>query len=158
MNLFSVIYRGISAVLPDINAIIILLRIIFHDHQERTHSFDGHRTDVTTDLAIKEIRELSQNKKPFILFVLTSALSLQPSAEFLKPYLERPIHLRANCHPEIEPYTSTGSPRSPRPKETDPTYDLYGDLIAYLRHYYALCSQVDAGIGRIAGNWAPWTQ
>ena len=127
--------------------------IIFHDHQERTHSFQGHRTDITTDLAIKEIRELSQNKKPFILFVSYQAphYPLQPSAEFLTPYLERPIHLRANCHPEIEPYTSTGSPRSPRPKETDPTYDLYGgDLIAYLRHYYALCTQVDAGIGRIA--------
>ena len=60
------------------------------------------------------------------------------------------MHLRPNCDPSIDPYTSTGSPRSPRPKERDPTYDQYGgDLIAYLRNYYAMCSQIDQQIGRI---------
>jgi arylsulfatase A-like enzyme len=56
---------------------------------------------------------------------------------------------RPNCQ-DVEPYTQTNSPPSPKPKENDPVYQKYGNnLEEYHRQYYAMVSQLDANVGRM---------
>jgi len=59
------------------------------------------------------------------------------------------IARRPNCV-EVDPYTRTHSPPSPKPQENDPVYQRYGnDLDEYLRAYYAMVTQLDANVGRM---------
>jgi arylsulfatase A-like enzyme len=125
--------------------------VCFYDQDDREHRFDAHRTDVTTDLALAELEALAPGPRPFLLMMSYQAPHYpeQPAPEYAERYAGRAIVHRPNCQP-IDPFTPTFSPRSPRPFEDDPDFRRYGeDLDEYIRLYNAMCTQVDANVGRL---------
>ena len=125
--------------------------VCFYDREGIEHRFDKHRTDVTTDLAIKELDEMGKSDRPFMLMMSYQAPHYpeQPAAEYAEKYRGREIIRRPNCQ-EIDPFTPTFSPRSPRPIEGDPDFQCYGNnLDEYIRLYNAMCTQIDANVGRL---------
>ena len=73
----------------------------------------------------------------------------QPGYEYDEVYRGVTLARRPNCV-EVDPYTRTHSPPSPKPQENDPVYQRYGnDLDEYLRAYYAMVTQLDANVGRM---------
>ncbi len=121
----------------------------FFDEQNRKRAFDRHRTDVTTDLAIERLEQIADG--PFAMFVSYQAphYPVQPGLKFEEMYRGVLIHRRPNCQ-EVDPYIRTWSPPSPWPPDDCPDYQRYGnDLDEYLRLYYAMVTQVDAGLGRL---------
>ncbi|MGC9348249.1 MAG: sulfatase-like hydrolase/transferase [Anaerolineae bacterium] len=126
--------------------------VCFYDKANREHCFHRHRTDVTTDLALERLESLARGDRPFMLMVSYQAPHYpeQPAPEYLELYDGREIIHRPNCQELIDPYTPTFSPPSPRPFEEDPDYRRYGnDLDAYIRLYNAMCTQIDANVGRL---------
>lgn len=128
--------------------------IVFFDENEDPHEFGGqHRTDVTTNLAVTRLEHLASAtpETPFALFVSYQAphYPVQPAPEYAERYAGVTITRRPNME-EVDPYTPTHSPPSPKPRERDPDFQRYGnDLDEYLRLYYAMITQVDAGVGRL---------
>lgn len=128
--------------------------VCFYDEDDAEHRYDYHRTEVTTDLAIAELETLTAADKPFMLMMSYQAPHYpeQPAPEFAAMYEGRTIIRRPNCQ-EIDPFTPTQSPRSPRPVDNDPDYQRYGNnLDEYIRLYNAMCTQIDAGVGRLIGT------
>ena len=125
--------------------------VCFYDEQNQEHRYDYHRTDVTTDIAISELEHMSCQDKPFLLMMSYQAPHYpeQPAPEFEAMYTGRKMIRRPNCQ-DIDPYTPTVSPRSPRPVENDPDFQRYGNnLDEYIRLYNAMCTQIDANVGRL---------
>ncbi len=123
--------------------------VVFHDEAEQPVRFEKHRTEATTDLAIERLTRIADG--PFAMFVSyqNPHYPVQPSDEFAAMYAGKPVTHRPNCR-EVDPFTATQSPRSPRPVETDPDHRRYGgDLDEYIRLYYAMVTQMDAQIGRL---------
>lgn len=121
----------------------------FYDNDDREHCFDEHRTEVTTDLAIGRLRHLASDR--FALFVAYQAphYPVQPAIEYERMYSGAAIKRRPNSK-EIDPYTRTWSPPSPWPPDDCPDFQRYGNNLGeYLRLYYAMVTQIDAGVGRI---------
>lgn len=109
----------------------------------------GHRTDVTTDLAIERLERVAEDRFAMFVSYQTPHYPLQPSPEYEAMYEGVHIERRPNAV-DIDPYTPTFSPRSPQPKELDPVYQKYGgSLDTYLRLYYAMITQLDANVGRL---------
>jgi len=126
--------------------------VCFYDRAGREHRYAGHRTDVTTDIAIGELETLAKGKRPFMLMMSYQAPHYpeQPAPEYAALYRNRRIHQRPNCRAEIDPYTPTFSPPSPKPAEDDPDFKRYGNnLDEYIRLYNAMCTQIDANVGRL---------
>jgi len=125
--------------------------VCFYDEENQEHLFHQHRTEVTTDLAIDQLKGLSKSDKPFMLMMSYQAPHYpeQPAMEYAELYKNRKIIRRANCQ-DVDPFTPTYSPPSPRPFEKDPDYQCYGNnLDEYIRLYNAMCTQIDANIGRL---------
>jgi arylsulfatase A-like enzyme len=125
--------------------------VCFYDKEGNEHKFDKHRTEVTTDLAIEQLRKLSKGDKPFMLMMSYQAPHYpeQPAPEYEAMYKDRKIIRRQNCQ-DIDPFTPTYSPYSPRPFEEDMNFRKYGnDLDEYIRLYNAMCTQIDADTGRL---------
>ncbi len=125
--------------------------VCFYDEDNQEHRYERHRTDVTTDIAISELEALTSEHEPFMLMMSYQAPHYpeQPAPEYEAMYKGRQIIRRPNCQ-EIDPFTPTFSPRSPRPVENDPDFHRYGnDLDEYIRLYNAMCTQIDANIGRL---------
>lgn len=126
-------------------------QVIFYDENNKAHEFNAHRTDVTTDLAIENLQDMSKQKKPFFLTVSYQAPHYpeQPSEKYEALY-KNTIFTHSCDYKAVDPYTPTYSPYSPRPFEGCPDYQNYGgNMEKYQRLYAALCTQVDHGIGRI---------
>jgi len=122
----------------------------FFDENNDKHVCDGHRTDVTTEIAVERLNGLADQDR-FALFVSYQAphYPVQPGAPFDRMYAGVPITRRPNCG-DVEPYTRTWSPPSPWPPDGCPDYRQYGgDLDGYIRRYYGMVSQIDAGVGRL---------
>ncbi len=125
--------------------------VCFYDRDGHEHRFEKHRTDATTDLAIAELRDITKETRPFMLMMSYQAPHYpeQPAPEYAEYYKNRKIVRRANIQ-EIDPFTPTYSPPSPKPFDSDPDYQRYGNnLDEYIRLYNAMCSQIDANIGRL---------
>lgn len=125
--------------------------VCFYDEKNQEHKYDQHRTDVTTKIAIERIKKLNASNKPFIQAVGYQAPHYpeQPSPRFEEIYKDKTFSFTPD-YKEVDPYTPTFSPRSPRPFDDCPDYQRYGnDMQEYLRLYYAMVSQIDAGIGEI---------
>lgn len=125
--------------------------VCFYDAENREHRFDRHRTEVTTDLAVAELELLAKADRPFLLMMSYQAPHYpeQPSPQYAALYKNRRIIRRPNCV-DIDPYTPTYSPPSPQPRENDPDFQRYGnDLDEYIRLYNAMCTQIDANVGRL---------
>ena len=127
--------------------------VCFYDEQNREHRYDYHRTEVTTDLALSELDTLTADSagRPFMLMVSYQAphYPVQPAPEYEAMYKDRKIVRRPNGQ-EVDPFTPTVNPRSPSPHELDPDFQRYGnDLDAYIRLYNAMCTQMDANVGRL---------
>jgi len=123
--------------------------VCFYDEDGLERRYERHRTDVTTDIAIERLERIAD--QPFALFVSYQAphYPVQPGPEFEAMYRGRRIARRPNCV-NVDPYTQTFSPPSPKPKENDPDYQKYGnDLDEYIRLYYGMVSRIDAGVGRL---------
>lgn len=126
--------------------------VCFYDDENREHRFDRHRTEVTTDLAIRQLETLSASDRPFFLMISYQAphYPVQPAPEYAAAYRDRRITRRPNVSEGIDPFTPTFSPPSPRPFDRDPDYRRYGnDLDEYIRLYNAMCTQIDANVGRL---------
>jgi arylsulfatase A-like enzyme len=126
--------------------------VCFYDRAGTEHRYQGHRTDVTTNLAIGQLEDLATTGNPFMLMMSYQAphYPVQPAPEYAELYRGRAIIRRPNCMENIDPFTPTGSPYSPRPVENDPNYQRYGNnLDEYIRLYNAMCTQIDANIGRL---------
>ncbi len=125
--------------------------VCFYDEQNQEHRYEAHRTDVTTDIAIAELEYLTAQDKPFLLMMSYQAPHYpeQPSPAYEAMYAGKKLERRPNCQ-EIDPFTPTQSPRSPRPVEHDPDFQRYGSsLDTYIRLYNAMCTQIDANVGRM---------
>lgn len=125
--------------------------VSFFDENNIRHNYNAHRTDVTTDLTCDALREMLQKDKPFFMIASYQAPHYpeQPSAKYAALYQDTMFTL-GDDYKQLDPYTGTESPPSPKPKENDPDYQRYGnDIQAYLRLYAGLCSQIDAGISKI---------
>jgi arylsulfatase A-like enzyme len=121
----------------------------FYDEEGNEDWRDTHRTEVTTDIAIERLEGMKDN--PFALFVSyqNPHYPEQPAYEHEKIYQGVDIKKRPNSQ-NVEPYTRTHSPPSPKPQENDPLYQKYGNnLDEYLRQYYAMVTQLDANVGRM---------
>lgn len=125
--------------------------VFFYDENNARHSYQKHRTDVTTDLAVEKLRLMCKSKRPFFAVVGYQAPHYpeQPSASYAELY--RGVEFdKTPDYIEIDPYTPTFNPPSPRPFEKCPDYQRYGGNMAeYKRLYAALCTQIDVGVGRI---------
>lgn len=126
-------------------------QVCFYDEQGTEHQFFEHRTDVTARLGIEKLRELAGSGKPFLqtIFFQAPHYPEQPSEEYERLYdgFRFPM---PEQYEEIEPYTPTYSPYSPRPFELCPDFARYGGNIQeYLKLYYAMVSQIDANVGLI---------
>jgi arylsulfatase A-like enzyme len=125
--------------------------VCFYDETDTEDRYDGHRTDVTTDIAISELETMTAENKPFALMMSYQAPHYpeQPAPEYAEMYKDRKIIRRPNCQ-DVDPFTWTWSPLSPRPVEDDPDFQRYGnDLDEYIRMYNAMCTQIDANVGRL---------
>ncbi len=123
--------------------------VVFHDNENQKHTYDKHRTDVATDLTLERLENMKD--EPFALFLGYQAphYPVQPSETFAKMYEGAPITRRPNME-DVDPFVGTATPRSPRPFEKDPDWQRYhDDLDEYIRLYYGMVSQIDAGVGRI---------
>lgn len=123
--------------------------VCFYDETGEEHRFDRHRTEVTTDMAIERLERMAG--APFMMTVAYQAPHYpeQPSPECEALYLGRPIQHRPNMQ-EVDPFTATYSPPSPKPWELDLDNQRYGNnLDEYIRLYNAMCTQVDANVGRL---------
>ena len=123
--------------------------VIFYDEANLPHTFDYHRTCVTTDLALERLERM--HAQPFALFVSYQAPHYpeQPDSEYEALYRDKVIARRPNSR-EIDPYTRTYSPPSPQPAELCPDYQRYGNnLDEYLRLYYGMVTQIDTEVGRL---------
>ncbi|NKB71201.1 MAG: sulfatase-like hydrolase/transferase [Candidatus Latescibacteria bacterium] len=121
----------------------------FWDENNTEHVYDRHRTDVTTDIALERLDNVKDH--PFALFVSyqNPHYPEQPAWRFDQMYQGTDLTRRPNAQ-DVEPYTGTQSPPSPKPRENDPLYQRYGnDLDEYLRQYYAMVTQLDDNIGRM---------
>lgn len=126
--------------------------VCFYDRDGNEHRYDAHRTDVTTDLAIDELEKVAKGDRPFMLMMSYQAPHYpeQPAPEYAELYKNRAVVRRPNCLEGIDPFTPTFSPYSPRPVENDPNFQRYGNnLDEYIRLYNAMCTQIDANIGRL---------
>ena len=125
-------------------------QVWFFDEDGHKIVGEGHRTEVTTDLALQRLEGLKRRGEPFALFVSyqNPHYPVQPSPNCEALYRGRSITRRPNTV-DVEPYTPTFSPPSPKPPERDPNFQKYGgDLDEYLRLYYAMVTQLDANVGR----------
>jgi len=125
-------------------------QIRFYDQDGGERQFKGHRTTVTTDLAIEMLERIGQ--EPFALFVSyqNPHYPIEPDPAFTALYARATLETRPNIDPDTEPFTPTFSPRSPRPFERDPNYQRYGgNLAEFQRLYYALVTQLDHEVGRL---------
>ena len=125
--------------------------VCFYDQHNVEHRFEKHRDEVATDLAIEELETFAKQDKPFFLMMSYQSphYPVQPAPEYAAMYQERIIFRRPNCR-EVDPFTPTVSPRSPRPFEHDPDFQRYGgNLDKYIRLYNAMCTQIDANVGRL---------
>ena len=121
----------------------------FFDEEGEKREFAKHRTDATTDVAVEKLRGLRDRRFALFVSYQNPHYPEQPSAEYEALYEGVKIERRPNCR-DVEPYTATHSPPSPKPRERDPVYRKYGgDLDAYLRAYYAMVTQLDANVGRL---------
>ena len=123
----------------------------FYDEDDQVHSYNRHRTDVTTDLGLDRLRMLANAGKPFLHVVFYQAPHYpeQPADEYYEQYRGQTMPHPPN-YQDIDPYTPTFSPPSPRPFEKDPDYRNYGNnMQEYLRRYFAMVTQIDHGIGRM---------
>ncbi len=128
-----------------------LKNIRFFDEVGNVDQREGHRTDITSDIAIERLDRLAQRDEPFALFVSyqNPHYPEQPSPEYAAMYEGKAIRRRPNCQ-EIDPFVGTASPPSPRPFGKDPNFQRYGNnLDQYLRDYYAMVTQLDANVGRM---------
>jgi arylsulfatase A-like enzyme len=128
--------------------------VCFYDEENREHRFSKHRTEVTTDLAVERMTHLAAQDRPFALFVSYQAPHYpeQPAPEYEKMYAGKLMPKRPN-YQEVDPYTPTVNPRSPRPPDSDPDYLKYGnDMDEYMRLYNAMCTQVDAKVGDLIAH------
>lgn len=127
--------------------------IQFFDEEHRLHEFQGHRTNVTTSLAIERLdrARAAANGRPIGMFVSyqNPHYPLQPAPEFEAMYEHGSLTKRANHRPETEPWTGTWSPHS-QDRAKDAEYQKYGgNMDRYLRLYYAMVSQLDHEISRL---------
>jgi len=123
--------------------------VCFYDEEDLERGFSKHRTEVTTDLAVERMTYLSGQGRPFALFISYQAphYPVQPAPEYEKMYAGLVMPRRPN-YQEVDPYTPTVNPRSPRPPSGDADYIKYGNnMDEYMRLYYAMCTQVDAKVG-----------
>lgn len=121
----------------------------FYDEDGTEHVYDHHRTDVTTDIAIERLGKIKD--QPFAMFVSyqNPHYPEQPAWRFEQMYKDVTFTRRPNAK-DVDPYTKTQSPPSPKPQENDPIYQKYGnDLDEYLRQYNAMVTQLDDNIGRM---------
>ncbi|WP_305768042.1 sulfatase [Candidatus Epulonipiscium viviparus] len=138
-------YNGFRPDPPHNNA------VVFFDENDKKYRYDYHRTDVTTDLSLNYLEDLTADAKPFFMLVNYQAPHYpeQPSDQYYKLYENTTFTLPAD-YEEIDPYTQTFSPPSAKPIENCPDYQRYGNNIQeYLRCYAGMCTQIDTGVGKI---------
>lgn len=124
----------------------------FFDENDRKHEHQGHRTDITTDLAIERLDRLAERDEPFALFVSyqNPHYPEEPLEEDLALYRDQPITVRPNFVEGIEPYTPTFSPFwRDRPDEDPANLRYGGSMIRYIQHYYAMVTQLDREVARL---------
>jgi arylsulfatase A-like enzyme len=129
-------YQNINSFISD---------IVFFDNDDTPHEYHGHRTNITTDLAIQQLDAGLKNGqgKPVALFVSyqNPHYPLQPSPEFMALYKGRMLSKRPNHHPDM-------APLGPPPENLRLAADTW-DMDAYIRLYCAMVTQLDFNIGRL---------
>ncbi|MEO2006479.1 MAG: sulfatase-like hydrolase/transferase [Candidatus Poribacteria bacterium] len=126
-----------------------LTDVWFFDEDGERHDFDMHRTDATTEIALTRLDRVAHERFAMFVSYQNPHYPIQPSPEYAAMYEGVTLTRRPNSQ-DVEPYTGTQSPPSPKPREEDANYQRYGgDLDEYVRLYYAMVTQLDANVGRM---------
>ena len=126
-------------------------RVGFFDTNNVEHIYHEHRTEVTTRLAVDMLRDMAKDERPFLLMVGYQAPHYpeQPLPEYAALYddVTFPIDEEGK---NVEPYTPTFNPPSPKEWSDCPDYRRYGgNMQAYKRLYAGMVSQLDHGVGKM---------
>lgn len=126
-------------------------RVGFFDTNNVEHIYHEHRTEVTTRLAVDMLRDMAKDARPFLLMVGYQAPHYpeQPLPEYAALYddVTFPIDEEGK---NVEPYTPTFNPPSPKEWSDCPDYRRYGgNMQAYKRLYAGMVSQLDHGVGKM---------
>ena len=148
-------YNGFDPAEPYCN------RVAFFDDDNVEHVYREHRTEVTTRLATRMLRDMAKDTRPFCLVVGYQAPHYpeQPLPAYEQLYRDVVFPVDAQGM-NVEPYTPTFNPPSPADRSLCPDYRRYGGNMAeYKRLYAAMVSQVDHGVGVLlqtlkdTGHW-----
>jgi len=122
-------------------------QIWFFDEQGNKDAREGHRTTITTDIAMERLDRIKD--QPFCMFVSyqNPHYPVQPSQEYADMYWDKSLTLRPNFQ-EIDGAFLAGG--RARPREDDPAYLRKGDdTVSYIKMYYAMVTQLDHEVGRL---------
>lgn len=122
----------------------------FYNEDNVELGFDGHRTDITTNLGLERLGKLADDDKPFlhVIFYQSPHYPEQPRTDIYKMYENSQVTFPVN-YEDADPYTPTHSPRSPRPFEYCQDYQRYSNnMTEYKKLYNAMVTQIDEGVGK----------
>lgn len=107
--------------------------------------YDKYEPDAQTDMAIKQLRRLSEGEKPFALFLSIGTphdpwVPENVPAEYLERFRDKEFRLPANYLPENDPHADAWARLSEEER---------GQLTEWMRVYYAMTANLDDNIGRL---------
>lgn len=121
----------------------------FYERDGAARCFDGHPTEVTTDLALERLEMVAD--EPFALFVSYQAprFPVQPAPRYTAMYADAAIHSWPSYSEVDIPARPWHPPSLWPPLERLAYHQHSGNLDDYMRLYYAIVTQIDANIGRM---------
>ncbi len=117
----------------------------YHRDSPRKIFYDKYEPDAQTDMAIHQLGRLSQQERPFALFLSFGTPHDPWTAENVPPqYLERlsglSFHLPCNYLPENDPHADDWARLSQQER---------GELTEWMRVYAAMVANLDDNLGRL---------
>lgn len=107
--------------------------------------YDKYEPDAQTDMAIEQIRRLSEGKKPFALFLSIGTphdpwVPENVPAECLERFRDKKFELPENYLPDNDPHADAWAQLSEKER---------GELTEWMRVYYAMTANLDDNVGRL---------
>lgn len=117
----------------------------YHLNSPHKIYYDQYEPDAQTDMAVAQLRRLSEGKKPFALF-LSIGTPHDPWTPDNVPdqYMERVSGLRFELPPNYLPYNDVHADNWAKLSEQE-----RGELTDWMRVYYAMTANLDDNIGRL---------
>lgn len=107
--------------------------------------YDKYEPDAQTDMAIEQLKRLSENDKPFALFLSIGTphdpwVPENVPKECLDRFQDKVFHLPPNYAPDNDPYADNWAKLSEQERK---------ELTEWMKVYYAMVANLDDNIGRL---------